>query len=206
MLNLLLTDPLAFLIIFPGLMVAITIHEFAHAWVADRLGDPTPRYQDRVTLDPRQHLDPIGTISILLIGFGWGRPVEFDPYNLKTPVRDTALIALAGPVSNLIIAGLLSLILQSGSIQTWWILEGIFQVLVVNIGLAVFNMVPVYPLDGSKILLALLPRQTALEYDHFMHRYGTMVLVALLVPWLNGLSPVSLLVSPIISMIVNILV
>src|SRR3989338_7102351 len=89
-------------IVIIALLSAITIHEFSHAWVADRLGDPTPRLMGRVTLNPLAHLDPIGTIALLLIGFGWGKPVPFDPFNLENPRRDSALIALAGPASNLI--------------------------------------------------------------------------------------------------------
>ena len=111
MLYLLFSNPLAFFILFPGLLLSITIHEFAHAWVADKLGDPTPRHQGRVTLDPRAHLDPWGTVALLLTRFGWGKPVQFDPYNLKHPLRDTAIVALAGPISNLIVATGLALTL-----------------------------------------------------------------------------------------------
>ena len=96
MLELLSSNPLAFIVIFAGLLISVTIHEFAHAITADKLGDPTPRFQGRVTLDPRSHLDPLGVIMILLTRFGWGRPVEFDPYNLKDPKRDSAIIAEIG--------------------------------------------------------------------------------------------------------------
>lgn len=186
--------------------MAITIHEFAHAWVADRLGDPTPRYQGRVTLDPRAHLDPLGTLAMLLTRFGWGKPVEFDPYNLQNPVRDTAMIALAGPISNLLIAGLLAGILNVGILSLpAWVGIALFQVLVINVVLAIFNLIPVYPLDGSKILVAILPRHTALEYENFMQRYGIFVLFLLIFPWAGGISPVSQLVSPIVNFVVSLL-
>lgn len=99
MLNTLLQNPIVFIMSAIGLVIAVTVHEFCHAFVADYLGDPTPRVQGRVTLNPLAHLDPFGTLALLFIGFGWGKPVEFDPYNLKHKTRDTALIALAGPVS-----------------------------------------------------------------------------------------------------------
>lgn len=205
MLGLLATNPLAFFIVFPGLLVAITIHEFAHAWVADKLGDPTPRYQGRVTLNPLAHLHPIGTLAILLTRFGWGKPVPFDPYNLKEPIRDTALISIAGPISNLIMASLLALLLRSGVITELWLAAGIFQILVINVVLAIFNLIPIAPLDGSKIITALLPRSTALEYEEFMGKYGIILLIFLIFPF-GGVSPASQLIWPVIEFIVNILV
>lgn len=191
----LFSNPIGFLIIAVIVVLAITIHEFAHAWMADKLGDPTPRYQDRVTLDPRAHLDPIGTIAIFVAGFGWGKPVQFDPYNLKEPQRDTALIALAGPASNIVMALLLAAAYHLG-------LAGAFSIILelaiqVNVMLAIFNLVPVHPLDGSKILMALLPPETAYEYENFMNRYGMLVLLFLIMPW-GGISPVSQLIMPII--------
>lgn len=205
MTNLLFTNPLAFFIIFPGLLISITIHEFAHAFTADKLGDPTPRFQGRITLDPRAHLDPLGVIMILLTRFGWGKPVEFDSYNLKNPQRDTAIIALAGPVSNLVIALAISLFLRAELLPQVWILAGLFQVMVINVVLAIFNLLPIHPLDGSKILMSFLPAEQAIEYENFMHRYGMFVLIALIIPW-NGVSPVSSLIWPVVSFIVDFLI
>src|SRR3972149_935093 len=96
-----------------ALIVAITIHEFSHALAAERLGDPTPRLQGRLTLNPLKHLDPIGTILLILVRFGWGKPVQFDPFNLRHPRRDSAIISIAGPVSNAIVAILASLLIQA---------------------------------------------------------------------------------------------
>ena len=205
MIQLLSTSPLAFVIIFGGLLLSITLHEFAHCWVTDKLGDPTPRSKGRLTLDPRAHLDPLGTLMILFAGFGWGRPAPFDPYNLKNPVRDTALIAAAGPITNIAVALLLSLLLQLGLFPTVWLQLAAFQIMAINVMLAIFNLVPVYPLDGSRILTALLPKQTAMEYESVMMRYGTLILLFLIFPW-NGVSPVSQLLSPVINMVLGILI
>lgn len=202
LLALLFSNPLAFAIIAVAILGAITIHEFAHAWVADRLGDPTPRYQGRVTLDPRSHLDPIGTLAIFVAGFGWGKPVPFDPYNLKDPKRDIALIALAGPASNLLLATALAILIHSGILGGFASIAGI--IIEINVMLAIFNLVPVHPLDGSKIILAFLPTDTAYEYERFMARYGMIVLLLLIVPW-SGVSPVSQLVQPGINFVLKLL-
>jgi len=206
LISLLFSDPLVFAIVAVVLVAAITIHEFAHAWMADYLGDPTPRSQDRVTLDPRAHLDPIGTVMLLFIGFGWGKPVMFDPYNLKDPKKDAALIALAGPASNLILALLMAILLPIIATLVPAIagitLHVLGLLLFFNVMLALFNLVPVYPLDGSKILLALLPEDFSYEYQKVMQQYGQLILIALLIPW-NGASPISQLISPPMQFLVS---
>jgi len=196
LISLLFQDPISFVLLAGVLVVSLTIHEFAHAWTADKLGDPTPRHQGRLTLNPLSHLDPLGSIALLVIGFGWGKPVQFDPYNLKEPVRDAAMIALAGPATNLITALLLAISLPFLPALGFVINLAIFY----NVMLAIFNLVPVTPLDGSKILLALLPQNIAYEYESFMSRYGTFVLIGLLMPW-GGQSPISMLIRPIINLV-----
>lgn len=204
MIDVLFSHPLLFLIVFPGLLLAITVHEFAHALVADKLGDPTPRYQGRVTLDPRAHLDPIGTVAIFLTRFGWGKPVQFDPYNLKEPIRDAALIAMAGPVSNLIFATLLSIIIHLVPLSDL-LNYGLMIVMQISVMLAVFNLLPVYPLDGSKVLPTLLPKDTAYEYEIFMRRYGIFVLIFLILPIVGPISPAAKLILPVIDIIMEML-
>lgn len=204
LISLLFSDPISFVLVAVGLVVSITIHEFAHAFAADKLGDPTPRYQGRVTLDPRAHLDPLGTLAILLIGFGWGKAVQFDPFNLKDPKKETALIALAGPASNIVLATALSLVI--GIFNLNGILgAALVPIIFVNVMLAIFNLIPVYPLDGSKILQAILPKQTALEYELFMSRYSNILLLALILPIFSSRSAASHLILPVIDFVISLL-
>ena len=186
-----------------GLIIAITIHEFAHALIADRLGDPTPRAQGRLTLNPLAHLDPVGTVMLLLFRFGWGKPVIFDPYNLAHPRRDAGIISLAGPVSNLLLATVLALILRFLPLPQLFA-PFFYLTILMNITLAVFNLIPVYPLDGEKILAALLPRDLAYEYQTVMSRYGTIILIFMILP-LFGTSPIISLISPIIGFLSHLL-
>lgn len=205
MISLLFSNPLAFFIIFPVLLLSITIHEWAHCFVTDKLGDPTPRAKGRLTLSPLAHLDPLGTLAMLLTSFGWGKPAPFDPYNLKEPVRDTALIAAAGPLSNIAIAVLASVLLKTDLLGSGLLMVALSQVIIINLMLAVFNLIPAGPLDGAKIILALLPRETAIEFEDFMNRYGTFVLILLIFPWAGGMSPVSQIVSPVVNVLATVL-
>lgn len=200
--SLLFSSPIEFLLVAGALVISITIHEFAHAFMAERLGDPTPRIQGRVTLNPLSHLDPVGTLALLLVGFGWGKPVEFDPYNLKHPKEESALIALAGPASNLLLAIVLALTIKSGLVGG--ILQGALTlVIATNVGLAIFNLIPVHPLDGGKILIGLAPKDVAREWDELLSRYGSLILLFLILPINNGRSAVSSLISPLIGMILR---
>ena len=203
MLATLFSNPILFLFWMIALVATISIHEYAHARMADRLGDPTPRAMGRLTLNPKAHLDPLGTLALLLIGFGWGKPVPFDPYNLRSPRRDSALIALAGPASNLLFAFVLSMLIRF--VPLTYLLTSLISILVsLNIMLAIFNLVPVFPLDGEKILSGFLPAGLAQEYGNIMRQYGTLILIFLLLP-LGGASPISALISPVIGWITQLL-
>ena len=195
MISILFSSPIAFLILALGLLISITIHEFAHAFTADKLGDPTPRSQGRVTLNPLSHLDPMGTILLLVVGFGWGKPVVFNPYNLKNVQRDTVMIALAGPASNIVLAFILALLLPwlPFSAMIWQF------VITINLALAAFNLLPIHPLDGSKILMGILPPQLSFEYQDIMNRYGIIILLALVFLPLNGGSPIDYLIRPLMN-------
>lgn len=206
MISLLAQNPILFVILAACLVIALSIHEFAHAWAADKLGDPTPRYQGRITLNPLAHLDPIGTLLLVLMGFGWGRPVMFNPGNLENPRRDTALIALAGPLSNVVMAIAASLVLRGFDGSLPQLVEPLlFLFMQLNINLAVFNMIPVHPLDGGKILVGILPRQWAYEVEDILSRYGTLFLLFLLIP-LNGRSALTLILNPTVSFVMSWLV
>lgn len=198
LLSLALTNPLAFAIIASTLIMALSIHEFAHAWAADTLGDPTPRSQGRLTLNPLAHLDPLGTLLMFIAGFGWGKPVVFDPFNLRNPRRDTALVAFAGPLSNLIMALIAFLIVPIIPAE-WQVIP--VQFAHINILLAAFNMIPITPLDGSKILIGLLPRQLAYEFEETMRRYGFFILILFVLPLAGGASPLSYILNPLITVI-----
>lgn len=204
MLGLLFSSPLAFFLILIGLLLSISFHEAAHCFVTDKLGDPTPRVMGRLTLDPRAHLDPLGTLLIVLTGFGWGKAAPYDPYNLKSPVRDTAIIAAAGPLTNILIAILLALLtrLLGGN------LIAVFAefLIHINLALALFNLLPVYPLDGGKIMRAILPRESSLEYEATMERYGQFILLFLILPIFNGQSAVVNLLGPVLNLLTNLLI
>lgn len=186
-----------------ALLIAITIHEFSHALLADKLGDPTAALEGRISLNPLKHLDPIGTLMLLFFHFGWGKPVPFDPFNLKHPQRDAALISLAGPASNLILAIGCSLILNL--IPAAFITSIVLiPLIIMNVNLAIFNLLPVPPLDGAKILYGFLPMGWADEYNDFMKSYGSILLILLILP-LGGSSLAINLIMPVIQFLLRLL-
>ncbi len=170
-------------------IVAITIHEFAHALATDRSGDDTPRSQGRLTLNPVDHLDPLGTVLMALsaafgIGIGWGKPVQYNPYALKHPRWDQVKIAIWGPISNLLQALLLSGLVRLDDKVDWMRgNDGAYHLLnlaiYINLTLAVFNMIPVPPLDGSKILAGILPLDHAKRYERGMAQWGFLLFMIL---------------------------
>lgn len=173
---------LGLLIKIPPLLLAVTVHELAHGLVADRLGDPTARLQGRLTLNPIPHIDPLGALAFIIAGFGWAKPVPVNAYNLRHPVRDMALVAAAGPVSNFVLAfaGLLAFRLLPPIEAMPFLLVPIKQmirfVFLFNVGLGVFNLIPLPPLDGGHFLPYFLPRASwgAL---HKLEHYGPIILI-----------------------------
>ncbi|HKM42513.1 MAG TPA: site-2 protease family protein [Limnochordia bacterium] len=170
----------------PAILLAISVHEYGHAFVAHKLGDPTPKYQGRLTLNPLAHLDPVGTIMLLLFRVGWARPVMINSQYFKNRNQGTVLVSLAGPVANMITAwvfyNLVSVfgnsMLGSGTGQS--LLMFLFINVQMNLGLAAFNLIPIPPLDGSHILAGLLPRRLSYQYSK-LAPYGPFVLIALLI-------------------------
>ena len=180
-------DFVQILVQFSVLLLSLTVHEAAHAWTADRLGDPTARLLGRVTLNPAAHVDLIGTVLFPLVAMisnvpliGWARPVPVNLRNLPHPRRDYLFVAAAGPVSNLLLAILSAAIFRTASPEAGGLAYGILgTVLLLNVLLAVFNMVPIPPLDGGNVLAGLLPEPLAVSFDR-LRPYGFIILYALM--------------------------
>ena len=199
---------LALVLSIPGVIIAMTFHEFAHAWMADRLGDDTPRRQGRLTLNPFKHMEPIGMLMLLFAGFGWGRPVQINPNNFNRTItlrKGNALVALAGPVMNLILAVIFSivyaLILAFGGTafmisQTGEIITTIIVYIIsMNVGLGVFNLIPLPPLDGSKVLVAILPTNAR----NWFESHERILYIVFIIIWITPIA--SLIISPVIRLI-----
>lgn len=190
----------------PVMLLAITVHEYAHGFVSYKLGDPTAKYSGRLSLNPLSHLDPIGALCMIFFRFGWAKPVPINPMYYNNRKRDTAIVSLAGPVANVTLAFLSGIILALYSCFLesfiWaplsaFIIEVFFELAMVNISFAVFNLIPFPPLDGSKILGALLPQDkymALLQYE----RFGFPVLIILSVTGLLG-RVLSLVADPLYS-------
>ena len=169
--------PEVLVLLIPVLLFALVFHEFSHAWIAYKLGDPTARYAGRLTLNPIAHLDPIGGLMILFVGFGWAKPVPVDPRYLKNPREDMMKIAFAGPASNLLLAFIAGTILRFGIGQ-----GSIAMMLIlftqINIMLAVFNMIPIPPMDRSRVLYRWLPYSGRAFMDR-LEPYGILNIILL---------------------------
>lgn len=205
-----ISDWRLWLVLLGAILLASTVHEFGHAWMADRLGDPGPRQQGRVSLNPLRHLDPLGTLLMaitMLIGFpiGWGKPVKTDPEKFRCGKRTgQALVAAAGPLGNLALALVLAPVVRwlmaggagDATVYLLWVLMLLVVTVAICVGQFCFNLVPVHPMDGAHVVAALLPERAATLYVDFMRRYGTYVFLGLvwtgsldhvLVPMITGL-------------------
>lgn len=202
------TDALISLIIsIPGLLIAITFHEFAHAFAADKLGDDTPRNQGRLSLNPFKHLDLFGTIMLLFAGFGWGKPVQINSTNFNRKfslAKAEAIVAAAGPITNIILAFLFEIIIcaiakfapvfymsQVGII----IVEVLAGAVSINVGLGIFNLIPLPPLDGSKILGGFLPYNA----KNWLDSHTQIFEIIFVVLWIVGI--LSMIISPVINVV-----
>jgi len=206
----------------PMLVVAFTVHELSHGLAAYSLGDTTAKRQGRLTLNPLRHIDPIGFLCILVIGFGWAKPVMVNPYNLKNPKVDFALIAAAGPISNFLLAFIGALLLMLFANNTLFIINGeityfsfafvdgelqritlspLIQAslffIQINLVLGIFNLIPIPPLDGSKIIAGILPQETLNRLPD-ISRYSLIILLALVMPIVGGQSIIQLVIFPIV--------
>ena len=198
---------LSLVLTLPAVLIAITFHEFAHAFAADKLGDDTPRRQGRLTLNPLAHLDPIGSIMLVFAGFGWGKPVEINPRNFNRTVSMTkgeAIVSIAGPIMNFILAIVFTIIYFSiMRFAPMFVLSQIGIIIItlikitimINVGLGVFNLIPLPPLDGSKVLNHFLPYNTR----EWFERYSQIFYMLFVVLWVTGIA--GELISPIINLV-----
>ena len=208
---------LSFVLSIPGILIAITFHEFAHAFAADRLGDDTPRRQGRLNLNPFTHLDLFGTIMLVFAGFGWGKPVEINPRNFNRTMslsKAEAIVATAGPLMNFIIAIIFEIILCLvvkfapdlyvvgksiySSSEIWKIVVSVItSIISINIGLGIFNLIPLPPLDGSKILSGFLPYNAR----NWMESHSQIFEIVFIALWIVGI--LSMIISPLILLVYN---
>jgi len=165
-----------FLVIAPALIISVTIHEFMHGYVSDKLGDPTPRNAGRLTLNPIKHLDPVGTIMIFIVRFGWGKPMPINPNYYKNPRMGMMYSALAGPLSNFVVAIIVGYYVRITGLEPTTIINtSIIYIAIISVFLGVFNLIPIPPLDGSKVLAAFLPKSLLKTYNS-LEGYGILII------------------------------
>jgi len=177
------------ILLIPPILLALTFHEYMHGWTAYKMGDPTAKMAGRLTMNPIAHLDPIGTLMLFLVHFGWARPVPVDPRYFRNPKRDMLIVAAAGPLANMLVAllsGLLARLFQGGyfSFLPLSVLQPLYTMVVlslqINLALAIFNLLPIPPLDGSKILMGLVPPRYESQIN-WLERYGSFLLMAVII-------------------------
>ncbi len=186
------------------ILIAITFHEVAHGYVAWKLGDPTAKMMGRLTLNPIAHLDPVGTLMLFLVRFGWAKPVPVDSRYFKNPKKDMLWVALAGPASNMVMAFFFGMLIRAVGLHSSGSFTGDFMKMVllyglyINLALAIFNLLPIPPLDGGRILRGLLPWR----HEHYVDRleqYGPFVLMGLIfLGMLSGFSVFGLIITPFV--------
>ena len=202
---------IAFLYTLPALVLSLSIHEYAHAWVAYKLGDISQKIRGRLTLNPLAHIDPIGFIAIMLIGVGWGKPVTVDDRNFKDSRKGMMLTALAGPISNLILAIVVTILLKV--LYTVGVIEAmsasnignitinmLMTLISFNVIFCVFNLIPLPPLDGSKIIKAFLPYNARVWFEN----NEKIIEIVFVVLWIMGI--LSRIISPIIGVVYSALI
>ena len=196
------------ILMLPGIIIGLSFHEFAHAWMSDKLGDPTPRRQGRVTVNPLAHIDPIGFLALLLVGFGWGKPVQIDPGYYKHRRRDEFLVSIAGVTMNLLLAIIFSIPARwmvkafsgvAASDLVYNIYLMLFYIVSINIVLMIFNLIPCPPLDGWGIITQIF-RLDRYSWWYKVYQYGTWILLALIV-----FNVTDRIITPLVSMILGVL-
>lgn len=196
------------ILMLPGIIIGLSFHEFAHAWVSDKLGDPTPRRQGRVTINPLAHIDWMGFLALLLVGFGWGKPVQIDPGYYKHRRRDEFLVSIAGVTMNLLLAIIFAIPARAmvrafsgvaASDLVYNIYLMLFYIVSINVVLMIFNLIPCPPLDGWGIITQIF-RLDRYSWWYKVYQYGTWILLALII-----LNVTDLILTPLVSLIVGVL-
>ena len=196
------------ILMLPGIIIGLSFHEFAHAWVSDKLGDPTPRRQGRVTINPLAHIDWMGFLALLLVGFGWGKPVQIDPGYYKHRRRDEFLVGIAGVTMNLLLAIIFAIPARAmvkafsgaaASELVYNIYLILFYIVSINIVLMIFNLIPCPPLDGWGILTQIF-RLDRYSWWYKVYQYGTWILLALIV-----FNVTDLIITPLVTLILGVL-
>jgi Zn-dependent protease len=199
-------EPQIIVLLIPALVFSLSFHEFSHAWMAYRLGDSTAARMGRLTLNPLSHLDPVGSIALLLMGFGWAKPVPVDARYLRNPREDMVKVAAAGPISNIILAIIAALALRflfgtgllTNSIKTFFIIF-----MQINITLAVFNLLPISPLDGSQILSPFLEKKFGSDIVWKMQLYGPRILFIIIIfSMVTDIHIFSFIITPIFNLFI----
>lgn len=193
------------LLVLPGVLLALTIHEFFHGYVAYKLGDPTPKYMNRLTLNPLAHIDPVGFIALLFLRFGWAKPVPINPNYLRNPKRDIVFVSLAGPLSNLVSAFLVGFTLSHlASRFLFYTAPGamIVNFVVISIALAFFNLIPIPPLDGWHVLEYFLPSD---GLKTFLRNYGYYMLLGLIFLSVLGFPVLSIYIRFVVKLFTRII-
>ncbi|MEX0975099.1 MAG: site-2 protease family protein [Bacillota bacterium] len=197
-------SPLQMVLRIPGFLLAISVHEYAHARMAFRLGDDTAERAGRMTLEPWAHFDLVGAVMLIVFGFGWARPVPVEPYRMRNPRKDMAKVALAGPLANFIMFIVLQVLVVLLATKVrffgsrWFYVPNMIQeAAFINAGLGVFNLIPIPPLDGSRILAFFLPPSMAGMWNN-LERYGFVILVVLL-----STGVISAIMSPMLNVLIR---